>query len=58
MNLLNGSDNESSKFETKKWYIFHDKNGTDYGECNNNDTSVKFETRDIKSSFGDYYSDA
>ena len=26
VNLLNGSDNESSKFETRKWYIINDQN--------------------------------
>ena len=25
VNLLNDSDNESSKFATKKWYIINDK---------------------------------
>ena len=29
MNLLNNSDNESSKFSTKKWNANHDKNGID-----------------------------
>ena len=32
VNLLNNSDNESSKFATKKCYDIHDQNGTDYGE--------------------------
>ena len=26
VNLLNGSDNESSKFATRKWYIIYDQN--------------------------------
>ena len=26
VNLLNGSDNESSKFATRKWYIINDQN--------------------------------
>ena len=26
LNLLNDSDNESSKFSTRKWYIINDQN--------------------------------
>ena len=32
VNVLNDSDNEPSKFATKKWYVIHDENGSDYGE--------------------------
>ena len=34
VNLLNTSDNESSKFGTTKDYVIHDQNGKDYGEDN------------------------
>ena len=27
VNLLNGSNNESSEFATKKWYVIHNSNG-------------------------------
>ena len=32
VNLLNGSDNESSKFATRKWYIINDQSNGQYGE--------------------------
>ena len=31
VNLLNGSDYESSKFARKKWYIINDQNNGQYG---------------------------
>ena len=33
-NLLNDSDNESSKYATRKWHIFNDQNNGQYGEGN------------------------
>ena len=33
-NLLDDTDNESSKFVTRKWYVIKDQNNTDYGEGN------------------------
>ena len=50
VNLLNGSDKESSKFATIKWYIINDQNNGQYGEGDENDTTIKFETKVIKSS--------
>ena len=35
-NLLNDSDNESSKFAPRKWYIINDQNNGQYGEENEN----------------------
>ena len=29
--LLNDSDNESSRFATRKWYIINDQNNGQYG---------------------------
>ena len=52
VNLLNVT--ESSKFETRKWYVFIDQNNTKYGEGNENDSTIKFETKVIKSSFCSY----
>ena len=52
--LLNDSDNESPKFTTKKWYASDDQNGADYGEDNENGTSIKFETKNIKLSYCNY----
>ena len=48
--LLNGSDNESSKFATGKWYVINDQNNREYGEG----STIKFETKVIKSSLCDY----
>ena len=50
VNLLNGTNGESSKFATRKWYVINDHNNTEYGEGNENDSSIKFETKVIKSS--------
>ena len=52
--LLNGFDNESSKSTTKKWYVIHDQNDSDYGQGNIDDTNVRFETKTIKWSLCDY----
>ena len=44
INLLNNNDIESQKFTTKKWYIIHDQNNGQYGEGNENDSTIIFET--------------
>ena len=54
INLLNDSDNKSSKFATKKWHVIHDKKGKEYGEGNINGKSVKFEIGSIESNLCDY----
>ena len=41
VNLLNGSDNDNSKFATKKWYIIESN-----GNYSQND-DIKFLTRSI-----------
>ena len=51
VNLLNDSDNESSKFATRKWYDINDQNNGQYGTGNYND---KFETKVIKRNLCDY----
>ena len=53
-NLLGYADNESSKFATRKWYVISDQNNAVYGEGNENDITVKFETQVIKSSLCNY----
>ena len=53
-NLLNGSDNESLKFATRKWYIINDQNNGQYGNRDENGTTIKFETKVIKSNLCDY----
>ena len=50
VNLLNGSDNDNSKFATKKWYIIDSESNGNYSQ---ND-EIKFSTRSIESSLCDY----
>ena len=50
VNLLNGSNNENSKFATKKWYIIDSESNGNYSQ---ND-EIKFLTRSIESSLCDY----
>ena len=54
VNLFNDSDNEFSKFATKKWYVVTDQNKSEYGEGNENGRSIKFETKVIRSNLCDY----
>ena len=53
-NLLGDADNESSKIATRKWYVINDQNTTNYGEGNEDSTTIKFETEVIKSNLCDY----
>ena len=46
VNLLNSSDNDNSKFATKKWYIIDSESKGNYSQ---ND-EIKFLTRSIESS--------
>ena len=48
VNLLNDSDNEFSKFATRKWYIINDQNNGQYGRGNENDSTIKSETKVIE----------
>ena len=41
VNLLNGSDNESSKFATRKWHIIDAQNNGQYSTGNENGTTIK-----------------
>ena len=50
VNLLNGSDNENSKFATKKWYIIDNESKGNYSHKN----PIKFLTKSIESSLCDY----
>ena len=40
VNLLDATDNESSKFAARKWYLIKDQNNTEYGERNENDSTL------------------
>ena len=50
VNLLNDSENKSSKYATRKWCIINDQNKGQYGRGNENedDSTIKFETKVIK----------
>ena len=50
VSLLNGSDNENSKFATKKWYIIDSESNGNYSHHN----PIKFSTKSIESSLCDY----
>ena len=50
VNLLHASDNDNSKFATKKWYIIDSESNGNYSQ---ND-EIKFLTRSIESSLCDY----
>ena len=50
INLLNGSDNENSKFATKKWYIIDSESNGNFSK----DEEIKFLTRSIESSLCDF----
>ena len=53
-NLLGNVDNESLKFATRKQYVINDQNNADYGDGDENGTTIKFETKVIKSNLCDY----
>ena len=53
-NLLNNSDDESSEFPKIKWYVINDQNNGQYSRGNENDSTIKFETKVIKPNLCDY----
>ena len=54
VNLLNDSDNESSRFATRKWYIINNQINGQYGRGNENNSTIKFDTKVIKPNLYDY----
>ena len=50
VNLLNDTDNENSKFATKKWYVIDSESKGNYSHHN----PIKFLTKSIESSLCDY----
>ena len=52
--LLEDSDADVLRFATRKWFIFNDQNNGQYGSGNENDSTIKFETKVIKSNLCDY----
>ena len=55
INLLDGNDNKSQKFATKRWYIINDQNtgNNAYGHGEGG-TTIKFDTKVIKPNLCDY----
>ena len=54
VNLLGDAIVNLRKLWQKKWYVINNQNNTDYGEGNENGTTVKFKTKVIKSILCDY----
>ena len=54
VNLLNDSEKLNSVFVTRKWYIINDQNNGQCGIGNDNDSTIKFETKVIKPNLCDY----
>ena len=50
INWLNGSDNENSKFETKKWYVIDSES---IGNCSD-ENEIKFLGSSLESNLCDY----
>ena len=50
INLLDNTENEYSKFATKKWYVIDSESNGNYSK----DEEIKFLTRSIESSLRDY----
>ena len=50
INLLSGSNNQDSKFATKKWYVINDESKGNYSQEN----VIKFLAESIESSLCDY----
>ena len=50
VNLLNSSDNENTKFATKKWYVIDSDSKGNYSK----DQQIKFLTNSLESSLCDY----
>ena len=50
VNLLNGSDNENSKFATKKWYVIDSESKGVYSH----EDEIKFLTSSLESGLCDY----
>ena len=50
VNLLNGTENENSKFGTRKWYIIDSETKGNYSP----DNKIKFLTNSLESSICDY----
>ena len=54
INLIEESDEDYLKFQTRKWYIINDQNNGQYGKGDENDSTNKLDTAVIKPNLRDY----
>ena len=54
VNLLNESEELNSNFARRKWYIINDQNNGQCDRGNENDSTIKFETKVIEPNLCDY----
>ena len=54
INLLGHKDEDDPRFETKKWYIVNDHNNGNYGQGDDVQSTVKFNTEIVKPFLCDY----
>ena len=54
INLLEESDDDDLKFQTRKWNIINDQNNGQYGKGDENDSTIKFNTEVIKPKLIDF----
>ena len=52
--LLEQTDDEELKFQTKKWYITNDQNNGQYSKGDQSDSTIKFSTEIVKCFLEDY----
>ena len=54
VNLLKDSENESSRFTIRNYYVISDQNNGQYGRGNENDSTIKSDTQVVKPYLFDY----
>ena len=54
INLLDHKNEDNPRFETKKWYIVNDHNNGNYGQGDDVQSIVKFNTEIVKHFLCDY----
>ena len=54
INLLEESDEDDLKFQTKRWYIINDQDNGQYGKGDENDFTMKFNTEVLKPNICDF----
>ena len=54
INLLEESDDDDLKFQTRKWYIISEQNNGQHGKGDENGSTIKFNAEVIKPNLCDY----